>query len=378
MKQLFLLLFVTMISLSVFSQTSKIVIAHNHLRSGELDKAKAAIDKAVVHHKTSQRSKAWFYKGDIYFAIFNSKNLNYKNLDPQAGQIAFEAYRKAKSLPGRLMQDSMDINRKLRLIQNIQLNRGISDYNNKNYNLAITKFKSAVSIAEHLGSIDTLALYNVALTSERNKQYNQAIAYYKKCMVIGYKAPDCCLFIVYILKKENKLAEAEEHIRSCRSKFPNNTALINSQINFNLRNKDYKSAKNNIKLAIKNNPTNPLLHYSLGTVLDKLNNPAEASTAYKEAIRFKPDYFEANYNLGALYFNQGVDINNKLSLDAPKKEYEAGRKQALNSFKTALPYLEKAQQLKPNDRGTLVSLRSIYMRLNNTKKYNEIKAILNK
>ena len=27
---------------------------------------------------------------------------------------------------------------------------------------------------------------------------------------------------------------------------------------------------------------------------------------YKKAIELKPDYFDANYNLGALYFNEGV------------------------------------------------------------------------
>ena len=42
------------------------------------------------------------------------------------------------------------------------------------------------------------------------------------------------------------------------------------------------------------------------------------------AIALKPDYFEANYNLGALYVNQAAEIlekANELPLDAVK-EYE--------------------------------------------------------
>ena len=37
-----------------------------------------------------------------------------------------------------------------------------------------------------------------------------------------------------------------------------------------------------------------------------LGNADEAIEAYKKALAVKADYFDANYNLGALYFNQAV------------------------------------------------------------------------
>ena len=35
---------------------------------------------------------------------------------------------------------------------------------------------------------------------------------------------------------------------------------------------------------------------------------AEAEKAYLKAIELKPDYFDAYYNLGALFFNKGVEV----------------------------------------------------------------------
>ena len=45
-------------------------------------------------------------------------------------------------------------------------------------------------------------------------------------------------------------------------------------------------------------------------------------------------------------------------------------------FKEAQPYLEKAHELNPADTNTMVSLKQLYARLNETAKYDAIKAKL--
>ncbi|MDP4588654.1 MAG: tetratricopeptide repeat protein, partial [Flavobacteriales bacterium] len=109
------------------------------------------------------------------------------------------------------------------------------------------------------------------------------------------------------------------------------------------------------------------LWFSLGTVSDNLGKLEEAEAAYLKAVEVKPDYFDANYNLGAMYFNQGVQ-KIKLANEIPPREnakYKAMVDKANADFEKALPYLERAFELDGQDQSTIKSLRDIYARTGN-------------
>ena len=97
-----------------------------------------------------------------------------------------------------------------------------------------------------------------------------------------------------------------------------------------MTNGDFEKAKTNLELAAEQDPTNEILWFSLGSVFDNLGNVEEAVTAYTKAIDVNADYFDANYNLGALYFNQAVQgINEANELWKPRmtsKEAAAQKK----------------------------------------------------
>src|SRR3989304_840926 len=81
-----------------FSQKAKLFSAEKYLEYGELDMAKEAIDMAAEGEKTIEIAKTWYYKGKIYHAIYESKDENYKKLDPDALLTAFLSYRKVIEL----------------------------------------------------------------------------------------------------------------------------------------------------------------------------------------------------------------------------------------------------------------------------------------
>ncbi len=375
MKQVLLLLLLG-ISIQSIAQPANLIKSSNALSSSQLVKAKEAIDQAVKHPKTINKSKTWRLKGDVYYAILNSKNPIFRKLDPTPAHEAFTAYVKAKTLgkKGKGFVDEIDA--KLKLLQNIALNKGVQNFNNKQYTQALNNFKVTESIANHFDKIDSLALFNIAIASERSDQYDQAVKYYKKSMDIGYREANCCSFIIYLLRKQEKDSEALEQIKMCRKKFPNNQELLTSQINLNLRNKDFKSARKNLKQAVLNDPKNATLHFSLGTVSENIGDRKQAIDSYLEALRLRPNYFDPNYNLGALYFNSGVEVNNKANNLTDKKKYESEIEKANLLFKKAIPYLEKARTIKPKDRVTLTSLKMLYGRLEYMDKYKEVKKAL--
>jgi len=57
-------------------------------------------------------------------------------------------------------------------------------------------------------------------------------------------------------------------------------------------------------------------------------------------------------------------------------KYNAAIEEAMAVFAKALPYMEKADELKPNDVDAMRGLQQLYYRLKMTDKYNAVKAKL--
>jgi tetratricopeptide (TPR) repeat protein len=105
-----------------------------------------------------------------------------------------------------------------------------------------------------------------------------------------------------------------------------------------------------------------------------MGNEQKAIETYKKTMEVDPEFFNAYYNLGALYYNKGVQ-QIEVAKDVPANEnarYEAELKKADQWFELALPYMEKCHSLQPDDKMVLESLKNLYYRLKNMDKYNEI------
>ena len=94
------------------------------------------------------------------------------------------------------------------------------------------------------------------------------------------------------------------------------------------------------------------------------------------AIELDPSSFGSNYNLGALFFNKAVELNNSANSTSDDKKYKSLKKQADNFFDKALPYLESAYTLNSKDKNTLLSLKQLYYMKGDYKKSDEMKKII--
>ena len=70
--------------------------------------------------------------------------------------------------------------------------------------------------------------------------------------------------------------------------------------------------------------------------------------SYKSAIEIKADYGDAYFNLGALYYNQSIEVQS-LAQDLDGEQYDQQVARADQMMKDALPYLVKSNELVNRD-----------------------------
>ena len=376
--------FATLMALAAISfqglAQKEVVSAYNANKEGDYATAASYIEQAIENPKANVKNKTWRYRGEIYLNI--SKDSTLFAAFPDALTIAKDSYMKAKELDtkGSYAQECQV---GLGQVQMAASNAGITQYNTGDFGRAGGFFDLSAEIASAFEATDTMALYNSALCYEKAGNVELAVARYQACAEIQYQVPNVFLFISNLYRTSGQEDLALQTLADARMAYPREQSLIIEELNIYLTNEEFDKAKENLALAAEQDPTNEILWFSLGSVLDNLGDAEEAIEAYLKALEVKSDYFDANYNLGALYFNQAVQgINEANDMWKPrmtKTESDAQKKledDAKALFATAKPYLEAAHAVDAEDVETMRSLRDVYARTGDDDKLLDMSAKL--
>ena len=375
----FLMIIGCLFAFSVMGQ-KEVVSAYNANKDGDYRAASTYIEQAILIEKSNTKDKTWRYRGEIYLNISRDSSLTMEY--PNALRISMESYLKATELDIKGRYED-EIRLGLAQVQIGANGKGISYYNTTSFDLAASSFDLAAEVARTFDIVDTMAVYNSALCYEKADMTDMAIERYRDCADIKYQVPNVFLFISTLYRNSDNDEEALKVLQEARVSYPREQSLIIEELNIYLTNKDFERAKANLELAAEQDPTNEILWFSLGSVFDNLGNYDEAIIAYQKAIVVKSDYFDANYNLGALYFNKAVlGINEANEMWKPRMtRTEAANQKKLEEdsksmFVTARPYLESAFQVDPTDIETIRSLKDIYARTGEDDKFLQMNDLL--
>ena len=360
---------ITLLGLAICFQgfgQKEVVSAYNANKEGDFASAATYIEQAILNPKANVKNKTWRYRGEIYLNI--SRDSTLFAAYPDALVRSRDSYMKAQELDKKGSYAS-EIQIGLGQVQMASNNMGIGRYNTGDFAGAGTFFDLSAEIASAFDATDTMAIYNAALCYEKAGDVDMAVARYRACADIQYQVPNVFLFISNLLRDNGREEEALNTLAEARGLYPREQSLIIEELNIYLTNEEFDKAKENLTLAAEQDPTNEILWFSLGSVLDNLGNADEAIEAYKKALAVKADYFDANYNLGALYFNQAVQGTNAANdmwkprmTKAESAEQKRLEDEAKALFETAKPYLEAAHAIDAEDLETMRSLKDIYAR----------------
>ncbi len=182
-----------------------------------------------------------------------------------------------------------------------------------------------------------------------------------------------------IIKAKNTLLEGIE-------KYPRNERILDGLMQLYTSEEGVGDPADLIGIidkALAEKPDNADLWFGRGRVFFKLKNFDECIKSFLKVSELKPNDYDANFYLGYFYIAKGDEVNrefnNRLDSISSQEEYQAGLKEVSKAYMKALPWLEKALEIKPDSLDCAEYLKQLCFRLRDEEgikdkynKYNEI------
>lgn len=411
MKKIGILLLALTPVLTGYSQKLKELNAVNYYKDytstkemQSLQQAKENVDLASVHEDTKNHAQVQVTKGLIYLALYEAnKKVQEDQLLTRVPetQLAFATFENTATTEleialkafqfGQTLDVKGEFKNELQALKNVGNyfdNTGRAHLNGKNFAKALPAFEKAYEIG---GYSDTTLLYYCGISAEYSDNYPKAKEYFKKLIDDRkYVRENIYISMVNVYFNLKDTVAAVETMKKGRAAYPNNINMIIMEANHFLRTNNGAKALNNLNMAVAARPSEPNYYLVRGNIYDNLANPKNekgedmekpansaeyaknAEADYKKSIELKPNNFDALYNLGVLYSNEGVALNKKADDIVDNAQNAVVVAQATEMYNKAIPFLEKALELSPTDKNVMFALKQIYTRLQMSDKLKAI------
>jgi len=186
---------------------------------------------------------------------------------------------------------------------------------------------------------------------------------------MNYDNPAVYETLAQVYETEKNTDALKKLVSAGLKKYPNSKNLQIYDLNAALDNTDVNESIAKFEVALATDPKNASIAFNLGVLYDKVQNTAKTKEYYQKAIELKPDYGDAYFNLGVMYFNAGVVKNKEMNAvddtkDRDGKIYEGLKKERNDLFQLALPNLEKAYAIDPKNIDYKANLKKVYASMN--------------
>jgi len=186
--------------------------------------------------------------------------------------------------------------------------------------------------------------------------------------------------LIYVSNGESE--KASELIKQARKENPDDLALMNAEANLYYQAGDMVKYKAIINEVISKDPDNPELYYNLGVASKKNGENEAAIEYYKKALELNPDYPEALINMADLLLSKDTGMIEEMNAlgtsTADYNRYDEIQEDRNNLYKEALPYLERASNIRKDSVDLITTLKNIYSQLGMDDKAKEMRARLEK
>ncbi len=389
-----------------------VVSANDALNDKRLEEAKQDIDRAMVRPEVNEKPKTLYVKAQIYLSLQTLDK--YKPTSPY--RDAAQTLLKLVQVKPRYEKETVDIS--LLNCAFFYFNDGVRAFNNKNFPEAIDYLSNVLKIcglddgkrfkespsAKQLDTVTANAVLTIANSYYLTGKYADAVPMLvkskdnpiTKSAVVYQFLNDC-----YIRKNDskNELAVLQEGVAA----YPRDVALRNDELNYYIKSGRQEEILKKLEETAALDSNDADIQFNLATAYLSIARPktgarpanesefvAKSEKAFLHALRRSPDNAGYNYNLAALYFNLGFDVNDQMNTIGGTSKEETKKYDALKAQRDELlfkstPYFEKACTIfSANEKGlrgedmasykdALTALNKIYSIQNKMDKAQEMK-----
>lgn len=377
-----------------------------------------AIQPAQLHSETAKKATTWLYAVRVNALMFGysidsiqmglskagktisqDQILNYYSaLNPNLLFSAWDAWKRYKELESNqfdlfksesLTDDQLELKRLILRMRIDASNIANVLYQSKMFEMASKAFEMSYELNFDISSKhDTSSWNNACIAALNSKNVILSNRVLETAITFNWDQIQFYSMLSRLYTEQGDTNQALQWLAKGRNKYPTDIGLISEETNLYIAQKKLEQAKSNLRTAIVKAPQQSNLILVLANILDNevqqlpvgpgnvaydtLWNATEA--LYLKAYQVLPEksdqQFALLFNLGALYNNHAVKWS---QLKTPKgqnalqfsKQTEA---QAAVYLNKALPYLEQALGIKPNDEAVRRALKQIYLKTGKAEK----------
>jgi cytochrome c-type biogenesis protein CcmH/NrfG len=414
MKQLLITLIGALMIFQAHGQSDRVTSAWNNLKYNELESALENIKAASEYEDTKNDAKTWLYLGHVYFSIDTTSNAEFADLVKAPKDKAVDAYAKAMALDESGRYGTKIQNNAVRLGVAL-FNAGAQDYNSalkakkqkdtaafkKNFEKSLNHFERHFKTRELAGKYASYinqsltqngidpkkTLLYAGYSAYQTEDYAKAIKYLRQLVKADSEKEDAYLFLSNVYLAKGDTTKALDVIDSGRMNVPESEGLQNRMLVIYQQSGQVNKLTANLRSSIERNPEDLEKYRVLSSTYEQLARKArdrENSTkaeAYKDSARqvrkqllaVDPGNYKANYNLGIMHYNIGVDKVKKAQEMSDIDKVTKLEDEATDEFNEAIPYLEKAFHKDCQDQNLYKSLKNIYSRTGQPEKAKNLK-----
>ena len=259
-------------------------------------------------------------------------------------------------------------------------------YLDKDYDLALEKFGALrdmgyTNIKTVYSAINKATGNEDIFNSEKEMNNGVKMKIYEnpKTVVTKSKAPSIIKNIAFIYVEKGDDAKAIEAIKNARKADPNDVNLIITEANIQIKMGNKSEFGKLMEEAIALKPNDATLYYNVGVINQEQGNIEKAKDAYRKSIELNPENGNAYLNLGLAILEKDKALVEEMNANLNDfDKYDEIKARQLKLYKEVLPTLEKADELLKNDKDLKRTLMNLYENLEMYDKQKATKAEFDK
>lgn len=396
MKRITLLLCIICICLQINAQKKEISLAKDNIKKGtNLEQAESSMANLLKDSANRNNEKIWLTLYEAQKKQYEQGNEKlYLKQDYDTAKLFLSVKKMFQTLEGLDSVDAQtDKKGRVKLVYR-KKHAAMLDvhrrnlYNGGAYFVNKQNFKEAYNFFDMYLNCSIQPLFTGYKYDETDKNMPSAAYWAVYC---GYKLqdPKATLHYAYWALKDTAhyqymlqyLAETYKMEKDTKryvsvleegfKKYPRFPFFFPRLIEYYTKNEQYDAALSLCDKALQVNDSSNLFKFTKSSVLLSLKRYKECIDLCDSVIAKDSTFLGAYLNAGLSYFNQAVEADKAL------KQTDKQKKEIIQLYKKALPYLEQYRKMVPDEKGLWgLPLYTIYLNLNMGKEFDEIDKLL--